>query len=351
MNYPKNRYRGKKPWMSRDWLYYQYITLDKSSKSIANEYGCKQNTIQQWLLKHSIKKNITKHEMVYAKPYQKRDYLFQRHIIDRLSLTEIARENNVSYDVIAHFVRKYEIDYWVKYPKQAYTEELRQCILSLYFEDKLSANRIAKLLHASHRTIIDIIRSYGHQSRSMQEAQFNYRGKEVDQRINDISWLNKCIQDDGLTARDIADILGCSPDTIRRQLKKFDLKLDELDEIVFDVKSVKSHVPNSLTSLTTSLREYFRVNIRPNVLYRDAHKCTVCGIQKNLHVHHIYPFEKIVSDAIQKSGLNIDNMQERILLYKKIRSSKIFNDMSNVTTLCGSCHRYVHCKDNQQPNA
>ena len=56
MNYPKNRYTGPKPWKDREWLYQQYVVLDRSTEEIAQEYGCKQNTIQCWLLKHKIKK-------------------------------------------------------------------------------------------------------------------------------------------------------------------------------------------------------------------------------------------------------------------------------------------------------
>jgi hypothetical protein len=45
MNYPKNRYTGEKPWMNYDWLYNEYVVKDKGSQDIADEYGCKQSTI------------------------------------------------------------------------------------------------------------------------------------------------------------------------------------------------------------------------------------------------------------------------------------------------------------------
>ena len=57
LNYPKNRYEGIGPWRNKDWLYREYVVKNKSSKRIAEENGCKQSTIQQWLRTFNIKED------------------------------------------------------------------------------------------------------------------------------------------------------------------------------------------------------------------------------------------------------------------------------------------------------
>ena len=44
--------------MNKEWLYNEYVVKDRSSQDIADEYGCKQNTIQCWLSNHKIKKDV-----------------------------------------------------------------------------------------------------------------------------------------------------------------------------------------------------------------------------------------------------------------------------------------------------
>ena len=100
LNYPGKRYTGEKPWMNKDWLYEEYVVKDRSSADIAKEYGCVQNTIQCWLLKHGIKKQIVTHNIVRSKQYQQYDFLYEQHIVLNKSMAQIARECGVSSDTI-----------------------------------------------------------------------------------------------------------------------------------------------------------------------------------------------------------------------------------------------------------
>ena len=75
MNYPKNRYSKENPCKDRNWLYNEYVVLDKSTKQIATEIGCNRNTVQCYLSKYKIKKDIVKREPVVKKQYQSKDYL------------------------------------------------------------------------------------------------------------------------------------------------------------------------------------------------------------------------------------------------------------------------------------
>ena len=108
----KPRYTGPKPWMNYEWLYHQYVELDRSTQEIADEFGCKQNTIQCWLLKHGIKKEIKTRKRKEVHQYQNKEYLYNEHIVKKRPISEIARENNVSEDTIRYQLEKHGIDHW-----------------------------------------------------------------------------------------------------------------------------------------------------------------------------------------------------------------------------------------------
>ncbi len=53
----------------------------------------------------------------------------------------------------------------------------------------------------------------------------------------------------------------------------------------------------------------------------DDYACQICGWEKFLHVHHIYP---------------------------KAKYPELFFDMGNLITVCTECHRSIHRKKSQQ---
>ena len=346
MNYPKNRYTGVKPWMNKEWLYHQYVELDKSSKEIANEYGCVQNTIQCWLSKHKIKKNITSHKMTYTKQYQNSKYLYNEHITKKRTISDIAKENNVSFDTIKYFMNKYNIEAWSSNKPIELIDSDKKVIFELYFDNKMSAYAISKLFGCSHRTIIDMIRSYGKETRTMQESQFAYNEKEIDDRFNDAEWLNKKFWDDQLTSNEIGQILGINGSTVLRQMKRLGLSTNIKSENRFNIASIQEYVPSSINSLESILRDYFRINIRPSILYRDNHECQLCKAKKNLQTHHIIHFDDIINEILsENTDLSIGNKDDLIKLYLIIRKDPRFVSKENVITLCESCHSKAHSKE------
>jgi len=54
---------------------------------------------------------------------------------------------------------------------------------------------------------------------------------------------------------------------------------------------------------------------REKVLKRDGFKCTLCGATENLHVHHVFSYEKF-----EKTRIDIRNGQ----------------------TVCEDCHKIIH---------
>ena len=210
--------------MDYDWLYDQYVVKNRRTADIAAEYGCKQNTIQCWLSKHGIKKEIKTH---YHKPkhqYEMYDYLYRNHIELGKSMSQIARENCVSQDTIRHNLLKNKIDIHRSEPRKKYTDKDIDNMVDMYCNKKMSANEISKIFNTSHSTIIKKLHERGIDTRNMIEAQYNYNGKEIGEDLLNKELLYDLHWHQGLSCKDIGNRYGVDPRTIRRQMKRLGIK-------------------------------------------------------------------------------------------------------------------------------
>lgn len=343
MNYPKSRYTGEKPWMNKEWLYEEYVVKDRSSQEIADEYGCKQNTIQQWLCKHNIKKPITTHRRKNKHQYELYDYLFEQHVVLKKSIKEIASENNVSYDTISYQLKKHNI----KITKKVYTKFSKKDIskiINLYCNEMLSANQIAKIFNTSHGVVLRHLKQHGITTRGMSEAQFVANGKSSPIELQDSKLLYKMHWDDNKSCKEIGEHFGVDAGTVRRQMHRLGLPTKNNSESKIGLMIGDKH-PNwqgGLTTLKDLLREYFHTNQVPVIAKRDGYACQLCGASHTaLHIHHIEEFSKIVEDICgEHPELNPANVDDRMSLYNIITHDKRFLDENNLITLCKSCHLF-----------
>ena len=345
INYPKNRYTWECPWTDKDWLYSEYVVKDRSTKDIAEEYGCKQNTIQCWLAKFKIKKEVKRLPRKEIYPYQNKNYLYEQHIVNKKSMTEIAKENNVSKDTIRYHLIKNNIDYWQSVQKTKYTKEQEKQICDLYNNDKLSANKISKLFNTSHKVIIDIVKRNGFKTRTMSESQLICSGNDINNDLfNDAEWLNNMHWEENKSCKEIGDIIGVDAGTVRRQMKRLGLKTKSNSKSKIGLMTGENH-PNwqgGLTSLKQLLREYFNVNQAPKIAKRDKYTCQCCGKTHTiLHVHHKKQFHEIVDEIVSENkDLNPDIVEDRLKLYQIITNDKRFLDEDNLITYCKDCHYF-----------
>ncbi len=72
---------------NKEWLYHQYIDLDKSARNIANECGVTPQTIESVLIKYGIRKTPTCEEV---KALLSRDVLYDLHIVQGYGIRAIA---------------------------------------------------------------------------------------------------------------------------------------------------------------------------------------------------------------------------------------------------------------------
>ncbi len=342
MNYPKERYTGEKPWMDKDWLYNEYVVKDRRSAEIAAEYGCKQNTIQCWLLKHGIKKQIISHYHEPRHDYENYDYLFHNHIELHKSMAEIARENNVSGDTIREQLKKNGITPWQTVPHSSYSEDDINRMIEMYCVQKMSANAIAAVFYTDHNTIIRNLRQNGISTRGIIDAQYAANNKEIPSDLLNAESLKKMHWDDGMSCKAIGERYGVDAGTVRRQMHRLSIstKTNAQSKIGLMTGSRHPNWKGGVTPLSLLLREYFHTNIAPKILKRDGYICQLCGeTHKALHVHHIREFAEIVSEiCAEHSDLSPNDERDRMALYEIITNDSRFLDEDNLITFCRDCH-------------
>lgn len=86
----------------KDWLYYQYIELNKYAKDIAKEQNISTVSIYKWLEKYEIKKYDNK-------IYRNKEWLFNQYINNEKSAHQITKEENCSYSIIYYWLNNFNI--------------------------------------------------------------------------------------------------------------------------------------------------------------------------------------------------------------------------------------------------
>lgn len=351
--YVKKKTVENRPWLDGDLMRYYYITLDKSILDIAEICGCGHSTICKWLHIHGIELKPRIHKNAQIMPYQKPKYLYEEHITKGRSIEDIAKEHNVTPDTIKYLLSKYNVNQFMPYTGRTVLNI--DVLKKMYYEDKMSAYAISKVFGCSHRTVIDTLRSYGFETRGLQDSQINFfhDGENMDARLNDPEWLNKMFWDEKMTSNDIGKLVGVNGSTVLRQMKRLGLKTARGKNNISRRRPknpvIKTMVINDISDLSDILRDYVRVNIRPKILNRDSHICQLCGNPNKLHVHHIKRLSKIIEDIIcEMPGNNLATNEGLVKLYLKIVKDERFLTEKNLITLCSKCHNRAHGKKHRE---
>lgn len=325
-------------------MYNEYIVKDRSVKNIAEEYGCKPNTIHQWLYKYGIKKEIIHHERKPQHQYEMYDYLYHNHIELNKSVIELAKENNVSDDTIRYHLQKNKIEIQKQNQHKIQNENEIKEIIRLYCDELWSANKIAKQFNTSHTVIIRLLKKQGIQTRNLNEAQFATDGKVMPNSYYDANYLWDLHWRKNKTCKEIGELFGIDAGAIRRHMKNLGVSTKNNAQSKIGLMTGKKH-PNwkgGITSLNLLLREYFHTNQVPMIAKRDNYTCQCCGKTHTvLHVHHIKHFNKIINEICDEhKELDPQNEKDKNTLYEIITHDERFLDLNNLILLCKECHFY-----------
>lgn len=90
---------------SKDYLYYNYIILNKSIKKIALELNVGETTVFKCLEKHNISKA---NEKSYEK-LKSYDFLYNEYVVMNKTTSQIAKELNVNRQTVANYLKRNNI--------------------------------------------------------------------------------------------------------------------------------------------------------------------------------------------------------------------------------------------------
>ena len=348
MNYPKHRYTGEKPWMNKEWLYNEYIVKDRSTFDIATEYGCKQSTLQCWLIKFGIKKQKLKHSIHNPKPHQQKEYLYEEYIVKNRTIESIAEDNNVDDSTISYFLKKYGMFRDKIVHKVDLSDEDSNEIARLYKYGSLSTVELAYKFSVSRTVIKRVLREKGVRLRSLSESQFAHNSKRYVEELDDAELLHNMHWVENMSCKDMGETLGCDPQTVRRHMKSLGIPTrNNSQSKVGKMCGDKHHNwKGGVTPLNLLLREYFHINIVPIVAKRDNYTCQECGKKHTvLHIHHIRKFSDILNEILEENNtLDPSNIDDRQKLYDITIKDERFLDEKNLITLCKQCHIKRHSK-------
>lgn len=209
---------------------------------------------------------------------------------------------------------------------------------NLYVRQKLSLMKCGKILHCSHRTILNRLRRFNIPSRSVSESQ---KGKIISKEHREK--LRKAFQGEKNPMYGTHRSDGCK-EKIRNALKgRHESKKTRL-------KKSKSHQGKNkgeensnwkggISSLTNKVRNSFKYRQwRSDIFYRDDFTCQKCDRRGgNLEAHHIESFTFI---------LEINDIRT----LEQARDCEELWNINNGETLCEQCHKLMkkeRCKKGQ----
>lgn len=279
-----------------------------------------------------------------CKKYDNKDYLYVEHIIKRKTMSQIAKENNVSGDTIRRYMQKYNIDYWQKQYSPPKKEQEIEDIVNMYCYLEMSANQIAQCLNISHSTVRRILRNKGTQLRNRSEAQFNCYNKKISELFDNVDYLKSLHWEQGKSCKEIGKIFNVDGGTVRRKMHSLGIETKNNSQTKIGQMRGSKH-PNwqgGITSLTKLVREWFHTNLVPIIAKRDNYTCQLCGAKHTvIHIHHKKSFSDIIKEIISEhSNLDISNQEDKIKLYEIIISDKRFLDKDNLIAYCKECHYF-----------
>lgn len=106
-------------YQNKDWLYEQYITLDRTADDIADKCGIDVRNLRIWLQKY----NITKYVSFYDK--MPKELLYQLYVVEKKTIFEIEKLYHCGLKSIHKLMIEYNIE-----------ERSRQENLSIYYNDR-----------------------------------------------------------------------------------------------------------------------------------------------------------------------------------------------------------------------
>jgi AraC-like DNA-binding protein len=276
---------------SKEWLTEQHLDKFREAKDIAKELGVSPGTMSEYFKKLGIPvkrwKSRVKYNTSTNKKLNDRQWLIQKHINERISITDLAEELDVNYNTLLYIFKKHKIK-----PK-IYNEQQ-----SVSFETIKKLNDCEWLIHQNHinhHSCEEIARQLGdvcsatvkkyfkkykikvkifHDEalkRNIETCNLKYgvahptqkhMGSDTIQKINDKEWLIYQHNILKKSASEIAKELSITDHTVWKRFDEFEIKLTR-----FPVSTSEKEIIDFINTLTkTTIQTNTRNIISPKEL-------------------------------------------------------------------------------------
>lgn len=222
-----------------------------------------------------------------------------------------------------------------------YDEQIRD----MYVNQRLSTVKIANHFGCTPRTINLRLEKMNVPRRTLIEAQYASNGRSQPAEFESYDTMYELYVNQKLTKDELGNRFGVSPACVGRALIRLGISVRGTSEAQLGTRNGHKH-PNwkgGVTSLNLRVREYYQLNISPQVRERDGYRCQICGCNSNLHTHHIIHLSDIITEIL-KENPDLDPVTDINELYNIIIRDPRFLDLDNLITYCRDCHINIHKK-------
>lgn len=263
-----DRDNPEEPWQEKDVLEELYVEEKLSAIKIADRFDCSRGTIEDWLHKHNIETRVSQ----YAKrPWTDKATLEDLYVEKQMSMKEVADEIGCSEQTVCDWLAKHGIktrdvssfNVGAEYKDKDKLQEL-------YVEEDLSAKHVGEKLGCDGVTVLEWIRHYDIDVREARSGEDHYAWVGTEGRSDyGPRWQEqreKALQRDGYK---------CQHTGITREehYKKYDCDLPVHHIIplrLFDDTSEANHVSN-LVTLSEAVHKTHEKWI--DVVIENSNKC------------------------------------------------------------------------------
>lgn len=292
---------NEKKYRDEQWLVDQYVSQRKGVVEIAEECGSSQSTVSYWLDKHEID---TRSVGGYEKDAKHRDesYLRQKYVEEGLTTYEIAEECGCTDATVSNWLNKHNIETrqrTIRPEESAPDERLTdpEWLQSQYVDLGKSSVDIAEECHCSSNSVLYWLDRHGIEKRSC--------GQTVsDPRLTDGEWLRKQYLQKELTCKEIAKKCGCNSNTISSWLQRHGIETEYRSPVGEEHPNWNGGQYPYGTGWTDSKKRSVRA--RDGYTCQDA-ACSVSQPDhrekygEKLHVHHLRK-ARDVDDPLERNA-------------------------------------------------
>ena len=291
--------------------------------------------------------------------YKDKDWLYQKYIVDNISMYRLAKTQNVAVTTIRYYLNKFNIK--IRNREQSINPNIRpyyrdkNWLFDQYVNEKKSIREIAKICNVSFMPISDYLKKFDIKTRSQPEASLEWKKNQIElgKKYLDLNWLKE--KGKKLNIYEIAKIFNINPQAIRSYATAHNIKIKKKEPELTERgrKSLsESHKGAKNFRWNNGASEYknhaILKRVRLEALERDKHKCKFCnkkateihhkdGTKENhdmnnlisvchkCHINQFHKHKKTTSKYIRKYGMSLQEMS----IKTNLTSSTILNFFNN----------------------